>query len=218
MDGDERTNRPDTVTYGRPQHAIESTAVLAFGVCSVVLAVQLASAFPTQPRVVALAVVVGYLAADLLAGIVHWLADSYGSPHTPIVGPTIIYGFREHHDAPEKMLEHDFVETNGASAAAALPLALLAVALPGGLAAGLFAKVMLATLTAAVVATNQVHKWAHMPRVPPAVRLLQRLHLILRPEEHARHHTAPFRTHYCITTGWMNAPLTRLIEVLTGRT
>jgi ubiquitin-conjugating enzyme E2 variant len=39
---------------------------------------------------------------------------------------------------------------------------------------------------------------------------LQRCHLILPPEHHARHHSAPFDQHYCITVGWMNVPLQRI--------
>jgi hypothetical protein len=31
--------------------------------------------------------------------------------------------------------------------------------------------------------------------------------LILPPEHHAIHHSAPFTSHYSITTGWMNRPL-----------
>ena len=31
--------------------------------------------------------------------------------------------------------------------------------------------------------------------------------MILPPEHHAIHHTAPYDTHYSITTGWMNRPL-----------
>jgi len=210
MDRCERQTHTAPITYSRLQRSVESAAVLAYGACVVGLAVQVAPDVVPQAPVVAGAILTGYLAADLLAGIVHWLADTYGSPQTPLVGPTVIYGFREHHDTPEKILQHDFVETNGAAAAAAIPLAVLALILPGAASAGLFMKTALASLTLAVVATNQLHKWAHMPRAPLAVRLLQRLRLVLRPEEHALHHTSPFRTHYCITTGWLNGPLARL--------
>jgi hypothetical protein len=38
---------------------------------------------------------------------------------------------------------------------------------------------------------------------------LQRSGLILGPEHHQRHHTAPFNTYYCITSGWLNPLLAR---------
>src|SRR5215208_153170 len=39
-----------------------------------------------------------YLAADFLSGLVHFLADNFGSYDTPIIGPNFIEPFREHHD------------------------------------------------------------------------------------------------------------------------
>ncbi len=39
------------------------------------------------------------------------------------------------------------------------------------------------------------------------VRLAQRLRLILRPEDHLRHHVRPFDSHYCTAAGWLNGPL-----------
>ena len=42
------------------------------------------------------------------------------------------------------------------------------------------------------------------------VRALQRLHLALPPEAHARHHSGAHDRAYCIATGWANAPLDRL--------
>jgi plasmanylethanolamine desaturase len=57
------------------------------------------------------------------------------------------------------------------------------------------------------------------------VGLLQRLHLILPPDHHRVHHTAPFNKYYCITVGWLNKPLSlihffplaeRLITRVTG--
>ena len=58
--------------------------------------------------------------------------------------------------------------------------------------------------------TNQVHKWAHMPKPPRIARYLQRAHLVLTPTDHRHHHTHPFIHSYCITTGWMNPILNRL--------
>jgi hypothetical protein len=42
--------------------------------------------------------VLAYLAADFLSGLVHFLADNFGSYDTPIIGPNFIEPFREHHD------------------------------------------------------------------------------------------------------------------------
>jgi hypothetical protein len=42
-----------------------------------------------------------YLAADLVSGFVHFLADSFGSADTLIVGPNFIGPFRDHHVDPK---------------------------------------------------------------------------------------------------------------------
>jgi ubiquitin-conjugating enzyme E2 variant len=61
-----------------------------------------------------------------------------------------------------------------------------------------------------VFCTNQFHKWAHMKTPPPWIRMLQRAHLILSPEHHVVHHTAPRDKYYCITVGWMNPLLDKI--------
>ena len=46
-------------------------------------------------------------------------------------------------------------------------------------------------------------------RAPPVARWLQRRRVLLSPEAHAKHHTAPFNAYYCITAGWFNPLLER---------
>ena len=62
----------------------------------------------------------------------------------------------------------------------------------------------------AIFGTNQFHKWSHMDEPPAAVRLLQRASLILPPDHHGVHHSAPYRKYYCITVGWLNEALHRV--------
>jgi ubiquitin-conjugating enzyme E2 variant len=61
-----------------------------------------------------------------------------------------------------------------------------------------------------VMATNQFHKWSHMDTPPALIGFLQRVHLILPPDHHRIHHTAPYNKYYCITVGWLNWPLQAL--------
>lgn len=161
---------------------------------------------------VLLCIPAGYLAADLVSGAVHWAFDRFGSADTPFFGPRFVAPFRRHHEAPEEIVSHGFVETNGNNfLAALLPLAgvsLLRIDVrhPGQL--------LLASLIAFTAlfsfGTNQFHKWAHAPEPPPIARWLQARRLILRPEHHAVHHAPPHDSNYCITAGWMDAPLARL--------
>lgn len=155
--------------------------------------------------------VLGYLAADLVSGLVHYLADTFGSIHTPILGPTFLKRFREHHVAPDVITTLDFFEVNGANSLISLPFAAALLWLPirdGGaaLTIGCFGLVFLL----GVFLTNQFHRWAHLPARPRWLRWLHASGLVLTPEHHARHHVAPYKSHYCITSGMLNQILDRI--------
>jgi ubiquitin-conjugating enzyme E2 variant len=59
---------------------------------------------------------------------------------------------------------------------------------------------------------NIVHQWAHMfPNEKPAVvNWLQKVGVIQRPHNHARHHTKPETRAYCTYTPWLNPFLDRI--------
>jgi ubiquitin-conjugating enzyme E2 variant len=157
------------------------------------------------PLVGLAACLAGYLASDFTSGLVHWIADTWGSRETPIVGRALIGPFREHHLDPEAITRHDFVETNGASCLISIPVAILALAVPlgpGPLQHGrLFAATFLGALVVWTFGTNQFHKWAHADSVPRVVARLQKWRLILPPALHGRHHRSPYTDDYCITSG-----------------
>ena len=150
-----------------------------------------------------------WLAADFASGFVHFLADTYGSVDTPVLGKTFIYAFREHHVDPLAITRHSFLETNGANSIISLPVL-------GLVAAGTEAesnpllRLWVCFFLGAIFLTNQIHKWAHMPKPPFLPRALQKLRLILTPEGHALHHTPPHTEYFCITNGWLNLVLTKL--------
>jgi ubiquitin-conjugating enzyme E2 variant len=175
---------------------------------------------------VGLALLVGWVLADLVSGVVHWWADRIASEDTPIFGPAFVRPFREHHEDPLGICRNDWVETNGNTCIAMLPFLLAACLWPppqplgGGL---LFSSSAFVALALWSGLTNQIHCWAHQPRPPRVVRALQRAGLLLSSGHHARHHTPPFARHYCITTGWLNPLLDSLgvfpaLEDLRART
>lgn len=155
---------------------------------------------------------VGYMCADLASGVVHWLADRFGSPDTPILGEAFVHPFREHHVFPNKILEHDFIEVNGNNCVAMLlflvPMQFVLPAALGGFWIGVASFTL--TFSIGIFMTNQFHQWAHASEVPALVGYLQRSRLVLSPEAHDRHHTLPYESDYCITSGWMNPILERL--------
>lgn len=156
-----------------------------------------------------LAILLALPIADFFSGLVHWAADSWGAADWPIVGG-FVGPFRHHHVDPEAMTRHGFVQRFGDNVTATLPTFWFASLADGSADWRLFAGVLWVAVAWWIVATAQFHAWAHQPRPPRLVRWLQRAWLILPPDHHARHHLAPHRSHYCITTGWLDAPLRRL--------
>ena len=152
----------------------------------------------------------GYLLADLVAGAVHWIADRHFDPRTPGLGPMLIEPFRAHHGDPLSIARHDVFEVLGNNALVTIPFTALLLAAPSP--ADVATRLLVATALAGTlfaVATNLFHAWAHDPAPPRIARPLQRAGLILTPERHALHHRAAHDRAYCVTSGWLNAPLDR---------
>jgi len=162
---------------------------------------------------IAMAAVLGIISADFASGLVHWLADTWGSIDLPIIGKNFLRPFREHHIDPTSITRHDFIETNGDNFMVTIPfLSLMLYRLLTDTEAQLqrhFSFLCFIFLFAIFVAlTNQIHKWSHTYfGLPSWVVWLQEHHIILPRRHHRYHHVAPHETYYCITTGWLNWPL-----------
>lgn len=154
--------------------------------------------------------VAAWVLSDLASGVVHWVADSWGSQQLPIVGPRFLRPFRMHHADPEDILRRGFVGLNGDVAIITLPILLAVFAIPLTSAFGRVVALFVVSLSAVGLPTNQVHQWAHMPHPPRFIAWLQTRGFILSREEHVRHHTSPFAMNYCITNGWCNRALTKI--------
>ena len=141
------------------------------------------------------------LLADLLSGLAHWIEDSYFTPSTPGLGPTIAKNVAHHLD-PTLFLSNPWHVTIRSSLICAV-----IVVVPVGFAGGLRWWVGLALCVA--VFANQVHKWAHMPvsAVPEGAQVLQRWGILQSPAHHAAHHAEAKNRQYCVVTNVMNPVL-----------
>jgi ubiquitin-conjugating enzyme E2 variant len=204
--------------YARSHRVLEVCA-LAFSACLTVLTAGLALRSLPEGDVwlAALSLFGGLCVADFMSGLVHWSADTYGSPTMPIFGG-FVRTFREHHTDQVDITLHDFIETNGDASIFSTPVH---VALLFLLEDSLALFCLLGVFGSSYF-NSQIHKWAHLTERSRAVRFLQRGRLLLSPHHHARHHAGPHLTHYCITTGWMNTLLDgvgffRKLEWLLGK-
>lgn len=193
--------------------AAEAASLLAFAALFADLVRARGGAALLAPLAFAAGAAGGALLADLAGGVVHWLCDRFGSEETPLFGPYLIAAFREHHRDPASIGRHRLLERSGGNALAALPVLLAArLGIPAsgtgrGAAFALGAALAFAGYAAL---TNEIHLQAHRPVRPRAVAWLQRLHLVLPPEQHALHHGGGHDRAFCIATGWSNALLDRL--------
>lgn len=143
-----------------------------------------------------------WIQADIISGIVHWFADTYGKIEWPIVGNTFIRSFLEHHIDPLSITRHDWIETNGANFFIGIPLLSFMFFTTEFIPHSIIILFALTNILTAL--TNQFHKWAHQPNPHKLARSLQKVGLILDKETHAKHHTKPFDKNYNITNGHTN--------------
>lgn len=214
--------------YTAGHRLYEWGGIIGAVVSGTVLCVRIAKCPPLSGWWVPLAAFVGLLAADFVSGFVHWAFDTWGAVDTPVFGKLAIRTFREHHVDAKAITRHDYVETNGHNYGLAFPVLAMTAYYVTPSTASLFDTFFGMSIVAMcffVCMTSQIHKWAHQDKPSSFVALLQRARLILSPEHHEFHHTAPYTRNYCITIGWLNGPLRairffetleRIISAVTG--
>lgn len=160
------------------------------------------------------AVPAGWLASDLLSGVLHWMVERFGSERTPILGPAFIQPFRDHHEDPEAITRLGFLDTHCVTCSAALPFLAVACALPLETWPSILAQALLVLMSLGALLANQCHKWVHMEEsaTPALVRWAQAHGLVLPREHHRLHHTPPFDKHFCMSSGWLNPILDELLK------
>lgn len=203
--------------YSPTHRKLEIFAIAAFFVLICVFSYRTLQGLLTMSGMMAAFVlfssaILGYIIADFMSGIVHWMGDTFGDEDMPVLGAGFIKPFRDHHTDPLDITRHDFIEVNGNNS-----LVLLIVLLPAlfifkqpEVPWQAFSLSFLVWFAFGIFMTNQFHKWAHLEERPQWMKRLQAYALILSPENHNMHHTMPYDTYYCITNGWLNPILHRM--------
>jgi ubiquitin-conjugating enzyme E2 variant len=197
-----------TYRYARSHRILEICGLVVAAGLTLLTAVMALRGLPASGSVwwlAALSSFAGLCLADFTSGLVHWSADTYGNPRMPIFGG-FVRTFREHHADQVDITRHDFIETNGDVCIFSSPVHFVLLCwLEDPLALFCVLGVFVGSY-----ANSQIHKWAHSEKRPWPVRLLQAVRGFNSPAHHAKHHSGPHLTHYCITTGWMNPVLDRI--------
>lgn len=142
------------------------------------------------------------LAADFVAGLVHWIEDAYIREDTPWVGGWIGRPNVEHHHLPRRMTRNTWWQSNRE-----LLLAMALMTLTAALLGRLTWHVVLFAILGGNA--NEVHKWAHRTRRENGrlISFLQDIRLLQTSRHHAIHHTNPKEVHYCPITNVLNPVL-----------
>jgi hypothetical protein len=167
---------------------------------SLVIAARVGFAVTTVPGAImtVLALLGGWLAADLNGAVFHWNKDNYPKGR---VGREFI----DHHYNPRAVSEWPLRRNVDGTAKPALIGVAAAAFLPGGPLAA-----FLLSMLNGIIYTQHVHGYAHANKddTPKAIRALQSIPffpVFLSPEEHTRHHGRPLgKEAYGVLNGWSN--------------
>jgi len=149
-------------------------------------------------------ILIGWLLADLLTGIVHWWMDRFGKVEWPIIGPLFIQANVEHHATPLDFLGASLLKRNrGLWAATGLISGLWLLALGPS--------VLWFTTTVVAAFSGEIHVISHRPgNAGLLLRTLRAAGLVQSPAQHARHHRTPNDSCFCVVTNWLNPVLDEL--------
>lgn len=200
------------VRFGAAGDSLEDEPVhwVTLGVACVLDAALLAqgalgsSSASSSPLGVVVAVLAGYVLADLGTGIFHWSVDNYGCAKTPVFG-NVIAAFQGHHRQPWSITIRGSANNLFPLAKPSIAFVLFFIALP----LGPLAKAFLSSFICFIVLSQHFHRLAHVRpgRLSPLVRAMQRHGLLVSVAEHNAHHRVPFNSNYCIVNGMWNRPL-----------
>lgn len=143
-----------------------------------------------------LALLLGWLLADLASGFFHWLEDRVLWVGMPLISGSIVEPNRLHHKAPCAFLDNSFFDRNSTTWAVAVQLSFFWFLLFG------FSYVWLSATLGGMVVT-EVHALAHRKQTG-LVAALQEIGIIQSPVHHSGHHRAGYDRRYCMLTGWCN--------------
>jgi ubiquitin-conjugating enzyme E2 variant len=138
-------------------------------------------------------ILVSWLLADFIAGVIHWWEDVYITPETPLIGSLVGGPNAEHHSNPMGFLKGNYWHRN------------YTTIIPALIAAGISYVYFPFFTLAFIFATqaNEIHGWSHQ-RCNFIIRAFQETGILASPRHHAGHHESPYSIRYCVMSNWLN--------------
>ena len=178
----------------------------------------LAASHVLGARAAAIAAMLLFVSADLHSGLAHVvLDDERAYAFAPLSAPVL--EFQAHHAVPRDLVVLPASRVAAAAIWDGAPPQLL-VALAAYACAPRLASSLLLTLSWKLFFTGYgqlSHRASHMARseVPPPLRALQRVGLMISSERHNEHHRA-YDTQFCTVSGWAAPAVDWLFRRVTG--
>ncbi|VWX62560.1 fatty acid desaturase CarF family protein [Sphingorhabdus sp. 109] len=148
--------------------------------------------------IVAFHLLIGWLIADLISGIVHWIEDRILWVGMPLISKSVVEPNRLHHEDPRFFLDQTIWQRGGTTWFATAALAGLWLWLIG------FSFIWLSALAGGLL-TAEIHAMAHRGNETTGFpRVLQQIGIIQSPSHHAGHHSRAMDTRYCTLTDFLN--------------
>lgn len=153
-----------------------------------------------------------YIVADFITGVVHHFEDTWGLPSWPLIGRTVIVDNINHHKMPLQIGDGStFWGRTGYSFMLAGVVFL--IMWPLGL---LYWQVIVTGIIACF--GNEVHCYAHRKAsdvtdskiIQFTVKLLHEMAIIQLPQHHAKHHRGAHDTCFCTISNLVNPVLERI--------
>ncbi len=151
---------------------------------------------------IAAQLLLGWLLADLISGLVHWLEDRVFWVGMPLLSKAVVEPNRLHHIDAQAFLRQSLLSRNSTT----WPV-VLAIALPWLAVAG-FSWIWLGAMAGGLVVT-EVHVRTHRPVGASWYSALQEIGIVQSRGHHVGHHAPPMDRRYCILTNWINPILDR---------
>ena len=157
-------------------------------------------------------VVLNFFLVDLLSGLLHIVLDNPEFLNTPYISK-LAYGFQQHHINTTLVVKMKLKDHIRPMSTAIVFMSLIGFLIHGMENYKLYTYII--TFSCYICLMQCSHRWSHMNAINRnlAINKLQSLHIVLKPEDHMKHHMEPYLENFCIMNGAFNSMLNTITKL-----